>query len=195
MTETPGTSDGRRGVRPGAGILVGPLRPGRAVRLRVPRRLPASRRGRTPLTFEYGGNAMTFRPGGDPAGGTDGFPGSLFVTGHDRMPYGELPDGSRVAEVGIPAPVVSRNVEEPSAGAPHPAADRRHGRALRGNRRDPAPRDAVPRGPRPVPASISRGESTSRRPRTAPRTPGSSPTCPRRGPGGPGSSMASPPTP
>ena len=40
---------------------------------------------------------MTFRPGGDPAGGADGFPGSLFVTGHDRMPYGELPDGSRVA--------------------------------------------------------------------------------------------------
>jgi len=64
-----------------------------------------------PLTFEYGGNAMTFRPGGDPAGGGDGFPGSLFVSGHDRMPYGELPDGSRVAELGIPAPVVSRDVE------------------------------------------------------------------------------------
>jgi hypothetical protein len=72
-------------------------------------RLPAG--GERPLTFEYGGNALTFRPGGDPTGGPDGFPGSLFVTGHDRMPYGELPDGSRVAEVGIPAPVVSRNVE------------------------------------------------------------------------------------
>ncbi len=54
---------------------------------------------------------MTFRPGGDPAGGADGFPGSLFVSGHDRMPYGELPDGSRVAEVSIPAPVVSRDLE------------------------------------------------------------------------------------
>lgn len=72
-------------------------------------RLPAG--GERPLTFEYGGNAMTFRPGGDPTGGADGFPGSLFVTGHDRMPYGELPDGSRVAEIGIPAPVVSRDVE------------------------------------------------------------------------------------
>jgi hypothetical protein len=72
-------------------------------------RLPVG--GARPLTFEYGGNAMTFRPGGDPAGGADGFPGSLFVTGHDRMPYGELPDGSRVAEIGIPAPVVSTDIE------------------------------------------------------------------------------------
>ena len=72
-------------------------------------RLPAG--GERPLTFEYGGNAMTFRPGGDPGGGGDGFPGSLFVSGHDRMPYGELPDGSRVAEVAIPAPVVSRDLE------------------------------------------------------------------------------------
>ena len=63
-----------------------------------------------PMTFEYGGNAMTFRPGGDPGGSSDGFPGSLFVTGHDRMPYGDLPDGSRVAEVSIPAPAVSRDV-------------------------------------------------------------------------------------
>lgn len=72
-------------------------------------RLPGG--GERPLTFEYGGNAMTFRPGGDPGGAADGFPGSLFVTGHDRMPYGELPDGSRVAEVSIPAPLVSRDVE------------------------------------------------------------------------------------
>ncbi|HYN40700.1 MAG TPA: hypothetical protein VE129_02910, partial [Thermoanaerobaculia bacterium] len=85
-------------------------------------RLPEG--GQRPLTFEYGGNAMTFRPGGDPAGGTDGFPGSLFVTGHDRMPYGELPDGSRVAEIGIPAPVVSRNVEElPQARLLQPLTD------------------------------------------------------------------------
>ena len=80
--------------------------------------------GLRPLTFEYGGNAMTFRPGGDPAGGADGFPGSLFVTGHDRMPYGELPDGSRVAEIGIPAPVVSRNVENlPQARLIQPLTD------------------------------------------------------------------------
>ena len=63
--------------------------------------------GERPLTFEYGGNAMTFNPAGDPAGAADGFPGSLFVTGHDRMPYGELPDGDQVAEVSIPAPAIA----------------------------------------------------------------------------------------
>ncbi|PKO22052.1 MAG: hypothetical protein CVU38_11325 [Chloroflexi bacterium HGW-Chloroflexi-1] len=63
-----------------------------------------------PRTFAYGGNAMTFRPGGDPGGPADGFPGSLFITGHDRMPYGELPDGDQVAELNIPAPVTSRDI-------------------------------------------------------------------------------------
>jgi hypothetical protein len=65
-----------------------------------------------PRTFEYGGSAMTFNPNGDPGGPGDGFPGSLFVTGHDRLPYGELPDGSQVAEVNIPAPSLSRNVAD-----------------------------------------------------------------------------------
>jgi hypothetical protein len=71
-------------------------------------RLPEG--GDRPLTFAYGGNAMTFNPNGDPSGPNDGFPGSLFITGHDRMPYGEVPDGGQVAEVGIPAPVVSREL-------------------------------------------------------------------------------------
>ena len=57
-----------------------------------------------PATFAYGGNAMTFNPGGDPGGSGDGFPGSLFITGHERMAYGELPNGDQVAEVSIPAP-------------------------------------------------------------------------------------------
>jgi hypothetical protein len=61
--------------------------------------------GGRPYTFEYGGNAMTFRPGGDPNGDADGFPGSLFISGHDRLPYDELPDGSQVAEISIPAPL------------------------------------------------------------------------------------------
>jgi hypothetical protein len=72
-------------------------------------RLPAA--GERPLTFAYGGNAMTFNPDGDPGGPDDGFPGSLFVTGHDRLPYGELPDGSRVAEVSIPTPRISRDLQ------------------------------------------------------------------------------------
>jgi hypothetical protein len=62
-----------------------------------------------PQTFLYGGNAMTFNPSGDPSGAADGYPGSLFITGHDRLPYGELPDGNQVAEVSIPAPLWSRN--------------------------------------------------------------------------------------
>ncbi len=64
-----------------------------------------------PQTFAYGGNAMTFNPDGDPAGAADGFPGTLFIMGHDRVAYGGLPDGGQVAEVNIPAPVLSRNVE------------------------------------------------------------------------------------
>jgi hypothetical protein len=56
---------------------------------------------------------MTFNPNGDPGGPADGFPGSLlFITGHDRLPYGELPNGSQVAEVSIPVPVVSGNLSQ-----------------------------------------------------------------------------------
>ena len=65
-----------------------------------------------PATFAYGGSAMTFNPNGDPSGSDDGFPGSLFVTGHDRLAYGELPDGSQVAEISIPVPVVSVNLAD-----------------------------------------------------------------------------------
>jgi hypothetical protein len=65
-----------------------------------------------PMTFSYGGNAMTYNPAGDPGGAPDGFPGSLFITGHDRLPYGELPDGSQLAEVSIPAPIITKNPSE-----------------------------------------------------------------------------------
>ena len=64
-----------------------------------------------PLTFAYGGSAMTFNPAGDPSGAADGFTGSLFITGHDRLSYGELPDGDQVAEVNIPAPVIASGLE------------------------------------------------------------------------------------
>ncbi len=65
-----------------------------------------------PKTFAYGGNAMTYNPDGDQSGTKDGFPGSLFVMGHDRLPFGELPDGDQVAEVDIPQPVVSKNLQD-----------------------------------------------------------------------------------
>ena len=71
-------------------------------------RLPEG--GERPKTFAYGGNAMTFNPDGDPSGPRDDFPGSLFVTGHDRMPYGELPDGTQVAEVSIPQPIMTKQL-------------------------------------------------------------------------------------
>ena len=69
-------------------------------------RLPDA--GERPKTFGWGGGAMTFRPDGDPGGADDGFPGSLFVMGHDRMAYGELPDGNQVAEVSIPGPRIAK---------------------------------------------------------------------------------------
>lgn len=62
-----------------------------------------------PETFAYGGNAMTFRADGDAGGGGDGYPGSLFVMGHDRLPYGELPNGNQIAEVTIPEPKRARD--------------------------------------------------------------------------------------
>lgn len=64
-----------------------------------------------PLTFAYGGNAMTHSPDGDP-GNTDAYPGSLFVMGHDRIAYGGLPDGNQVAEISIPEPRVAANTQD-----------------------------------------------------------------------------------
>jgi hypothetical protein len=61
-----------------------------------------------PTTFEYGGMAMTVRPGG----AKDGFPGSLFVMGHPRLAYGELPNGGQIAEITIPKPSLARKVGE-----------------------------------------------------------------------------------
>lgn len=44
--------------------------------------------------WPWGGGGMTFRPGGDPSGPDDGFPGSLFIEGKAEV----------VAEVTIPVP-------------------------------------------------------------------------------------------
>lgn len=65
-----------------------------------------------PRTFAYGGNAMTHNPDGDPEGSDSEFTGSLFITGHDRVAYGGLPDGGQVAEVSIPEPIITEVVEE-----------------------------------------------------------------------------------
>jgi hypothetical protein len=63
-----------------------------------------------PETFAYGGEAMTFNPDGDPSGENDGFPGSLFIVGHESIAV-DLPDGNQVAEVTIPEPVDSKTPE------------------------------------------------------------------------------------
>ena len=61
-------------------------------------RLPADPAG---MGWEWAnwGSALTYYPDGDPAGPADGYPGSLFGTGHDWNQY--------VSEVSIPVPVVS----------------------------------------------------------------------------------------
>jgi hypothetical protein len=63
--------------------------------------------GERPTTFAYSGNAMTFNPHGDAGGEGDGYPGSLIITGHESIAYGEVPDGNQLAEASIPTPVAS----------------------------------------------------------------------------------------
>ncbi|PLX37822.1 MAG: hypothetical protein C0606_06030 [Hyphomicrobiales bacterium] len=59
-------------------------------------------------SFAWGAHALTYRCGGDPKGPDDGFPGSLFITGH---PY-QLPSGRQIAEIAIPAPGASRKLND-----------------------------------------------------------------------------------
>ncbi len=56
------------------------------------------------MGWEYSGHGMTFYPDGDPGGSVDGFGGSLYIVGHDQQLY--------VAEVSIPAPVISDNLDD-----------------------------------------------------------------------------------
>ena len=59
-------------------------------------RLPDGPEG---IGWEYSGAAMTYYPDGDPGGPDDGFPGSIFGTGHDWNQY--------VSEISIPVPIIS----------------------------------------------------------------------------------------
>lgn len=66
--------------------------------------------------WEYSGHGLTYYPDGDPGGGEDGFPGSLFGFGHDHH--------LQVSEISIPAPVSSRELENaPTAVTLQPFAD------------------------------------------------------------------------
>jgi hypothetical protein len=55
-------------------------------------------------TWEYSNGPIAYYPNGDSAGANDGFPGSLFIAGHVYE--------SRVAELSIPVPVKSRNLNQ-----------------------------------------------------------------------------------
>ena len=68
------------------------------------------------------GDALAYRPDGDPEGGGDGYPGSLFGFGHDHQHF--------VSEISIPAPVVSKGkvlADLPTAKTLQPFADVRAG--------------------------------------------------------------------
>lgn len=65
-----------------------------------------------PYTFAYGGEAMTFYPLGNQSPNPDELSGSLFIMGHNRMPYSELPNGNQVAEVSIPFPKKASRIED-----------------------------------------------------------------------------------
>ncbi len=49
------------------------------------------------IGWGYSGAAMAYYPGGDPDGGDDGFPGSIFATGHNWNQY--------ISEISIPVPL------------------------------------------------------------------------------------------
>ena len=82
-------------------------------------RLPGASGG---SDWTWCGDAMAYRPDGDPDGAGDGYPGSLFGFGHDHQHF--------VSEIGIPAPVVSKAkalAELPTAKTLQPFADVRAG--------------------------------------------------------------------
>lgn len=56
------------------------------------------------MGWDYSGHGMSYFPEGDVGGAEDGYPGSLFIVGHDQQIW--------VGEVSIPVPVDSRNLED-----------------------------------------------------------------------------------
>jgi hypothetical protein len=61
-------------------------------------RLPEGSNG---TSWEWGGTASAYYPYGDPEGPNDGYPGSIFATGHEWE--------QQVSEISIPVPVISRD--------------------------------------------------------------------------------------
>jgi hypothetical protein len=64
-------------------------------------RVPDDETGSYTKSWNYGGHSMTYYSQGDPAGPDDGFPGSLFATGHAWE--------HQISEIDIPVPVISES--------------------------------------------------------------------------------------
>jgi hypothetical protein len=62
-------------------------------------RLPNSESSSYMKSWNYGGHAMAYYPFGDPHGADDGFPGSIYGTGHAWE--------HQVSEISIPVPIIS----------------------------------------------------------------------------------------
>jgi len=92
VTRTPGLTPG--------GFLVQPTDLDYVGAFRLPGDAPDE------IGWLWSGEALTYYPDGDPTGPDDGFPGSLFGTGHNWNQY--------VSEVSIPVPVISpgKNLDE-----------------------------------------------------------------------------------
>lgn len=65
-------------------------------------KLPSGTQGKS--RWGYGGTGLTYYPSGDPDGGDDGYPGSLFGIGHDWH--------QMVSEISIPVPVNSKDYSD-----------------------------------------------------------------------------------
>jgi hypothetical protein len=79
-------------------------------------------------SWSYGGSGMGYYPDGDPPGGADGYPGSLFSTSF-------FPDQNYVSEFSIPAPINSpdKDINDlPIATTLQPFADITEGRQIPG---------------------------------------------------------------
>lgn len=55
--------------------------------------------GSNETSWEWGGTAAAYYPDGDPEGPDDGYPGSIFATGHEWE--------QQVSEISIPVPIIS----------------------------------------------------------------------------------------
>jgi hypothetical protein len=107
-TRAEGTATVERAASPAAGAADTPITSERLVQPTDLKYLGAFRLpdGPEEIGWQYSGAAMAYYPDGDPDGPDDGYPGSIFGTGHDWNQY--------VSEISIPVPVISRgkNVED-----------------------------------------------------------------------------------